>query len=113
MTKNSSAKVKLVDVGLDIDKKYLLAALVFIGVSVVLANVLSYWLYNLYSLSDAIIGSMTGASTGVIGNYWLLKSNRLVKHISAEMKNNVNLKDSLSLKKFDKDGNLVEKKKSE
>lgn len=110
MVKNSSAKVGLEDVGLDIDKKYLFVALVFIGISVVLANVLSYWLYDIYLLVGALIGSVIGASVGVAGNYWLLKSNRLVKTIGAELKENATLRDSVSLKKFDKNGNISEER---
>jgi len=110
MVKNNGAKVRLEDVGLKVEKKYLILSLVFIGMSVVLANVLSYWLYDMYSLIGALTGSVIGASVGVAGNYWLLKSNRLVKTIGAELKGNVTLRDSLSLKKVDKDGNLVEER---
>lgn len=106
----SEAKIRLEDVGLKFERTYVVLALVFIGLSVVLANILSYWFYELYSLTGVLIGSVIGASVGVLGNFWLLKSNRLVKKISAKLKDKVGINASMKAQKYDKDGNLVEER---
>ena len=113
MAKNDNMKVTLSDVGLRIDKRWLTISLSFIGLSVVAANLLSYWLYEILwiPLLGVLIGSVTGASIGILGNYWLLKSNRIIKHIEGTLHENITLKDKILVEKFDKDGNLVEERR--
>lgn len=75
------SNTKLKDVRLEFNKRVLGLSLLLIGFSIVLANILSYLFSRAGShpLVGVTIGSCLGASIGIIGSYWILSSQILVK----------------------------------
>ncbi len=101
-----NSKVYLQNIRLEWNKPVLFVALVFVGVSVIIASILSYYLSFSYGGFGVFIGSTIGALIGIFANYLLLISQKLIRDVAIEITKTVTAKDSIKIEVRDKDGNL-------
>ncbi len=101
-----SSKIYLQNVELIWNKPVLVASLIFVGTSVVIASVLSYYLSFVYGGFGVFVGSLVGALIGIFANVLLLTSQKLIRDVVIENTETIYLKDSIKIEVRDKDGNL-------
>ncbi len=101
-----SSKIYLQNVELKWNTPVLVASLIFVGVSVVIASVLSYYLSFVYGGFGVFVGSSIGALIGIFANALLLTSQKLIKDVAIEITETIHLKDSIKIEVRDRDGNL-------
>ena len=90
----SIKKVELV-----LDRRILLSMLIVVGASIILSGCLSYIFSD--SIFTALCGLVIGSTIGVLANYFILTSYKIVKKINIELSSEEGIEDIQTVMKID------------
>jgi hypothetical protein len=91
--------LRISKVELSINKEILLSMLIVVGISIIISGCLAYIFSD--SIITILCSLIIGTTIGILFNYFILSTNKIVKQINIETVENQDIEDSYTIMKIE------------